>query len=488
VPAHTRLASLPHSRYSANIAVYPRREIASIDVAHNLTGPPPIAPTPLRLARRNKMRLLPLLGATYFMVAGGPYGLEDIIGKAGYWRALVMLAIIPILWSLPTSLMVGELASAIPDEGGYYVWVRRAMGRFWGFQEAWMSLAASVFDMAIYPTIFVLYLGRFAPSWTAGHRAMLWSLAVVLGCAVWNLTGAKAVGQGSVVLFCILLAPFVVLIVAALWTWHGHGTGALLHPVGAPDLAGAISVTMWNYMGWDNASTVAQEVDDPQRNYPRAMLGAAALVAVTYILPLAAVGLAGLAADQFSAGAQGGTGSWTDAARILVGPALALAVVLGGMINGAGMFNPLMMSYSRVPFAMAEDGLLPHVLARRTSRGVPWVSVLLCAAIWALALNFTFERLISIDLVLYGASLLLEFVALVVLRRREPNLVRPFRVPGGTAGAVAAGIGPALLIAFAVWAARDERVLGLNALLFSVAVAIAGALVYATSDLLRKRP
>jgi amino acid transporter len=430
------------------------------------------------------------MGATYFMVAGGPYGLEDIIGHAGYLRALIMMAIVPLIWSLPTSLMVGELASAIPDEGGYYVWVRRAMGRFWGFQEAWMSLAASVFDMAIYPAIFVAYLGRFAPSWTAGHRGMFWALAIVIGCAVWNLTGAKAVGQGAVVLFCILLAPFIVLIAAALWTWRGHGAGALFQPIAAPDIGLAISVTMWNYMGWDNASTVAQEVDDPQRNYPRAMLGSAALVALTYMLPVIAVALAGMAAQQFSAYSNGDTGAWMDVARLivgpLIGPTIALAVVLGGMINGAGMFNPLMMSYSRVPYAMAEDGLLPHILLRHNKRGVPWVSLLFCAIIWALALNFTFERLISIDLVLYGASLLLEFVALVVLRRREPTLNRPFRVPGGTPGAVAAGIGPAALILFALWNARDEHVLGLNALLFSALVAIAGAMVYATTSLFRR--
>jgi amino acid transporter len=148
------------------------------------------------------------------------------------------------------------------------------------------------------------------------------------------------------------------------------------------------------------------------------------------------------------------------------------------MINGAGMFNPLMMSYTRVPFAMAQQGLLPRVLTRLNGRKVPWVSVLFCAAIWALAVSFTFERLISIDLVLYGASLLLEFVALVVLRRREPALPRPFRIPGGMAGAVASGVGPAMLIAFALWAARDERVLGLNALLFAALVGLAGALCY----------
>jgi amino acid transporter len=427
------------------------------------------------------MKLLPLLAATYFMVAGGPYGLEDILGKSGYLRALILLALVPIFWSLPTALMVGELASAIPAEGGYYVWVHRALGRFWGFQEAWLSLAASVFDMAIYPTIFVLYLTRIAPAWTAGYRATLWALAVVLGCALWNLTGARAVGRGAIILFILLLAPFVVLIAVALWRWHGHGAGALHQPVAAPDLAAAVGITMWNYMGWDNASTIAQEVENPQRNYPRAMLGAAALVAATYILPLLAVGLFGLTPDQFSTGAPdgGGTGAWTDAARTVAGPLLAFAVVLGGMINGAGMFNPLMMSYARVPYAMAEDRLLPRLFARLNRRGVPWVSLLFCAAIWALALRFTFERLISIDLVLYGAALLLEFAALIVLRLREPDLPRPFRIPGGLAGAIAAALGPTLLIAFAIYTARHEQVLGLNALLFSLLVALTGAAVYA---------
>src|ERR1035438_7188535 len=234
-----------------------------------------------------KMRLLPLIGATYFMVAGGPYGLEDIIGDVGYGRALLLLLIIPLIWSLPTSLMVGELASALPEEGGYYCWVRRALGGFWGFQEAWLSLAASIFDMAIYPVLFVLYLSRVAPNLTSGTRGTLWALAVVLACAAWNLRGAKAVGEGSVGMFAVLLAPFVVLVGLGFWkAFLAHagdqGTGnalslsgrftrsvALLRaPVAAPSLAGAVSVALWNYMGWDNASTVAQEVEAPQRTHP----------------------------------------------------------------------------------------------------------------------------------------------------------------------------------------------------------------------------
>jgi hypothetical protein len=106
------------------------------------------------------------------------------------------------------------------------------------------------------------------------------------------------------------------------------------------------------------------------------------------------------------------------------------------------------------------------------------VSVLACSAGWALALGFTFERLISIDLVLYGGALVLEFVALVVLRVREPGLVRPFRVPGGLFTACVIGLGPTGLIGFALWAARGERVAGLPALGFAALVAAAGPVVY----------
>src|SRR5712692_95299 len=110
-----------------------------------------------------KLTLWPLVAATFFMVSGGTYGTEDIIHGAGYGRGILILLLTPLLWSLPTAFMIGELSSALPAEGGYYVWVRRAMGRFWGFQEAWLSLVASIFDTAIYPTLFVAYLTRLLP-------------------------------------------------------------------------------------------------------------------------------------------------------------------------------------------------------------------------------------------------------------------------------------------------------------------------------------
>jgi len=422
---------------------------------------------------RRKMLLLPLIAATYFMVSGGPYGIEEILGGAGFLKAIVILLALPFLWCLPTALMIGELAAALPAEGGFYVWVRRALGSFWGYQESWLSLSASIFDMAIYPALFVLYLGKFSPALTAGAKGYAWSLAVVVICCLWNLRGAPAVGRDSVAMCVLLLAPFAVFVVLGLWRCFTlHPTVQWSQPASESALSTAILVAMWNYMGWDNASTVAQEVENPQRNYPRAMIFSTILVAVTYILPLAAMALSGLSVQTFS------TGDWTTAANSLGGPLLGMAVVAGGAITGVGMLNALVMSYTRLPMAMAEDGMLPRIVARRNSRGVPWVSVLLCSAAWALALKLPFDRLISIDLILYGSGLLLEFVALIMLRIREPHLARPFKA-GNLAVACLLGVGPAALIGYALCAARAQKLMGsTSALLFAVVVGLLGPVLY----------
>ena len=423
-----------------------------------------------------KMRLLPLIAATFFMVSGGPYAIEDILGGAGFGLAILILLILPFIWSLPTALMIGELASAIPAEGGFYVWVRRALGPFWGYQEGWLSLSASIFDMAIYPAFFVSYLGKFNPALTDGWHSYAWKLAVVVVCCLWNLRGAPAIGQDSVWMSALLLSPFVVFVGAGLWYGLAHHAAIHWSGPGSPSaLSTAILVAMWNYMGWDNASTIAQEVENPRRNYPRAMIASTIMVAVTYILPLLAIAVAGLSVETFS------TGDWIGSAKTLGGPLLGMAVAAGGMITGVGMFNALVMSYTRLPMAMAEEGMLPQALARRNRRGVPWVSVLFCGIAWALALSLTFERLITIDLILYGSSLLLEFVALVVLRVKEPSLTRPFKA-GNLAFAISLGVGPAALIAFALYASRGDAVkLGhgsIPALLFSLMVGLLGPVLY----------
>ncbi|HVO81736.1 MAG TPA: APC family permease [Terriglobales bacterium] len=420
-----------------------------------------------------RLTLWPLVAATFFMVSGGTYGIEDIVHGAGYGRAVLFLLLTPILWSLPTAFMIGELSSALPHEGGYYAWVRRAMGNFWGFQEAWLSLVASIFDMAIYPTLFVLYLTRMFPWFAEGHRGVVVGLAVVIVCTLLNIAGVKVVSTTSLWLFFLLSAPFAVMVVLAPFKY-----GALFHAVTTPttstvDLIGGLLIAMWNYMGWDNASTIATEVERPQRTYPRAMLAAVVIVAFCYVVPVAAVWMTGLPAGAWE------TGSWADIAGLLGGPLLRVGLVLGGMMSAFGMFNALVMSYSRLPLAMAQDGMLPSVFGKLHPRSrAPWVSIVVCAIGWALCLGLGFARLVTIDILLYGASLMLEFVALVVLRVREPELPRAFRVPGGMFGAVAVGVTPLLLLGFSVVRSETEQVLGMSAFAFGMWLIAAGVLAY----------
>ena len=334
--------------------------------------------------------------------------------------------------------------------------------------------------MAIYPTLFVAYLVRLAPWFSSGYRPELVGLAVVLSCAALNLAGVRAVGTASLWLFAVISAPFAAITVLALF--HPGGLAHVVsHPSAKPvSLFAGLLVAMWNYMGWDNASTVAAEVDRPRQTYPLAMTVAVVLVTASYVIPTAAMWVTRLSPAAWE------TGSWADAAQMLGGPLLRVALVLGGIIMAFGMFNALVMSYSRLPLAMALDGLLPPVFARLHPRTkAPWVAILVLATGWALCLGLGFERLVTLDVLIYGLSLLLEFVALVVLRVREPGLPRPFKIPGGIAGAILAGVAPMSLLAFSVVRGDRESVLGMNSYVFGLLLVLAGFLAYALDVLLR---
>ncbi len=422
------------------------------------------------------------------MVSGGTYGTEDIIHGAGYFHGILLLLVTPILWSLPTAFMIGELSSALPSEGGYYAWVRRAMGNFWGFQEAWLSLVASIFDMAIYPTLFVAYLTRLVPWFGVEHRGVMVGLGVVVLCALLNIAGIRIVAISSLWLFFLLSAPFVLIVLIAPLK-VGALAGAAVAPSGSDvGLIGGLLICMWNYMGWDNASTIATEVKRPQRTYPRAMIVAVIVVAATYIIPFAAMWLTGVPANSFE------TGSWADLAGMMGGlvggPLVArgfrVALVLGGMMSAFGMFNALVMSYSRLPLAMAQDGLLPSVFGKTHSKTrAPWVAIVVLAGCWAMCLGLGFERLVTIDVLLYGMSLTLEFVALIVLRIKEPTLRRPFKVPGGMTGAVLLGVSPVLLLGFSIAHGEGEQILGMSGLVFGLLLISAGFVAYWVKSALR---
>jgi amino acid transporter len=152
------------------------------------------------------------------------------------------------------------------------------------------------------------------------------------------------------------------------------------------------------------------------------------------------------------------------------------------MISAFGMFNALVMSYSRLPLAMAQDGMLPAIFGKLQKKSrAPWVAIIALAIGWAMCLGLGFARLVTLDILLYGASLSLEFLALAVLRFREPDLKRPFRVPGGKLGAIAIGIPPVLLLAFSVMRSEHEAILGMSSFAFGMILIAAGVLAYAVN-------
>jgi amino acid transporter len=381
---------------------------------------------------------LPSLAAiVFFNVSGGPYGIEDAVASFGPGLALLLIAVTPVIWSLPVSLAMAELAAAMPDEGGYVTWVRRAFGPFWGFQVGWWSWIDSFVDVAVYPALFVEYLRFWYPTMAPLER---WLLAVgfIVVLTALNVLGVRPTGQVAVALSILALAPVAVLAVSGLarasqapwWPLLAEG-----HALGG-GLGLGLAVVMWNYSGWDTPSTCLGEARTPEHAFRRALFLALPVIAAAYLLPVGAVLSTGV--TDWS---KWSTGSLPTLARIVGGDWLGHAVAAGAVVSAAGLFLTLLLTNSRLPYVLARDGLMPAALAVLHPRfGTPWLAVTLSAAVYAAFAIFSFKELIVLNVWLYSLSLLVELAAFVALRAREPALARPWRVPGGlgTAGLIAA--------------------------------------------------
>jgi amino acid transporter len=416
-----------------------------------------------------------LVFVMFFNVSGGAYSTEGLAGSVGPGLALLTLLVVPLIWSLPETLIVGELASMLPEEGGYYRWVRRAFGEFWAFQNGWATWLYSLVDMAIYPVLFNQYLRWFVPSLGA-ESAWIVSLAVIWGATVINLRGALPVGRVSIWAGSFVLLGFLALALFAIphathapWTPFTN-TGTTVRA----GLAVGLSTALWNYIGWDNASTVQGEVIDASRSYPRALLVALPLVTLAYFAPL----LPALAASD------GGTwtdGSWPAIASHVTGaagPFIATWIALGGLVSALALFNALLLSYSRIPLAMAEDGLLPKSLAYTDERGTPTRAVLVSAVFYSVFVLVPFGKLVVADVLLYAIALMLEFGALIALRRKEPELRGVFRIPAGTGAVVALAALPAIVLGVVIWLAFEDGSIARTSLVGSAIGLALGPVLY----------
>src|SRR2546425_361398 len=402
------------------------------------------------MRRSSTLTLGPLVAVMYFTVSGGPFGLEGLVGSVGPGVALLLLVLTPLVFSVPETLLVGELASMLPVEGGYYVWVKRAFGRFWGFWNGWLSWVYSLIDMAIYPVLFLQYIRFFAPG-LGGVEGWLIALVLIWGATWLNLRGTRAVGTASGWLIAAVLAPFALLAVVALgrWVFGPAAVAAPFRPFAAPgqSFVGAlgigISQSIWNYSGWDNASTVGGEIEHATATYPRALARALPLVTIVYLVTIVPV----LALTDWRRWTDG---AWPALAATIVGPWLGVWVAAAGMLSAFGLFNALLLSYSRIPLVMAQDGFLPARLAATDARGTPRNAVLVSAVAYSAFALLSFGGLLAADVLLYTAALALEFGALLQLRSREPELRGAFRVPVGLRALAGLALLPVLLLVTAV--------------------------------------
>lgn len=388
---------------------------------------------------RRELGLASLVAVVFFNVSGGPYGIEDAVSSFGPGLALILLILTPLVWSLPVSLVMAELASALPDEGGYVAWVRRAFGPYWGFQVGWWSWLNSFVDVAVYPALFADYLRFWWPAMGPIERFAV-ALAFIWILTGLNLAGVRVVGRGAMLLAgCALLPVGVFTLAAAVQARHAPWLPLAAEGTGLVEGLGlGLAVMMWNYSGWDTPSTCLGETRAPETAFRRALFGALPLIALGYLLPVAA-GLS--AAPDWK---EWETGHLPVVAGAVGGPALAGLVTAGALTATGGLFLASLLTNSRLPFVLARAGQMPAWLGVVHPRsGSPWAAVLLSSACYSAFAFFRFKELIVLNIWLYSLSLLVELAAFVALRFAEPALPRPWRVGGGAPGMWAAAALPA---------------------------------------------
>jgi len=391
-----------------------------------------------------------------------------MVSALGPGTTLVLLVLTPILWSAPVALVMAELASAMPDEGGYVTWTRQAFGPYWAFQVGWWSWIDSFVDVAVYPALFVEYLRFWLPDMTAVERWLL-VVAFVVVLTGLNLLGVRPTGRAAVALAIVSLTPVGALTVAALlgprvspWT--------PLAPAGQglETLGLGLAVVMWNYSGWDTPSTILGEARSPERAFRSATFLALPVLTAAYVLPVgAALASGALPWSQWT------TGVLPTIARSVGGEWLGHTVAAGAVLSTAGLFMSLLLTNSRLPYVMARDHVMPRWLGAVDSRfGTPWKAVVVSAALYAAFAVFSFKELIVLNVWLYSLSLLVELAAFVRLRVVAPEMSRPWRVPGGLAAAVGVVVFPVLFCLGAIATA------GWTNTIAGVAAGLTGPLVY----------
>lgn len=409
-----------------------------------------------------KIRPIQLIAVIFFTVSGGPYGLEPLLAYAGQHGAILLLLLTPLLWDVPAIYTVLELNSMMPVTGGYYKWVKYALGIRWGFYEGWWTWLYTFVDLAIYPVLFVIYAGYFFPG-TEAYKIPI-CLVFIWVSAGLNILGIVPVGKVSLFLGAVVLTPFIILFVMAFC----HHTGSITLPAPSlkgipfPSLGMALYTIMWNCLGWDNTTTYAEEVEKPVRSYLTSTIIAFALVIVVYFLVIWVSQFSGISVAELR------DKGFPAVAEIFGGHWLGSLIALGGMASCLGIYASVLLSVSRVPMVMATDKLLPVILNKQHTRfNTPYISIIVCSIVVSAMINWNLEALFIIDVTIYGAGLSLEYISLIKLRIEQPDMHRPFKIPLGVKGLCMAVALPAIVYLIAFTGALSSTQNGVLAALFA---------------------
>ena len=363
---------------------------------------------------------------------GGPFGLEDMVTTSGPGLTLIYLLVIPFFWSIPVSLVAAELTTAMPVEGGFYRWSRAAFGDFWGFLAGWWNWCASFLLGAAYAVQFSDYLGFYVPQLT-GWKHYIISLIIVAFITWLNVRGIDAVGKFATALEIFILLPVLVLVVISLSKWH-HNPFVPLTPPHKPlfNVFGVgLALGLWAYSGYEQSSSVAEEVENPRRTYPLALAIVVPLSIGVYFLPAFS-----------SLAALGNWQSWhtryfSDAAQLIGGPWLGSWMTVAAMITNLSLLNATVLTSTRMPFTMAEDGYLPSAFTGKHPRyGTPWIAIVASGVVYALLSLHSLTQLIVVYNWLRVATTVMTVLAAWQLRRARPDLPRSFVIPGGRLGLI----------------------------------------------------
>src|SRR5437868_10080054 len=393
-----------------------------------------------------KIALVPFVAVLYGYCAGGPFGFETMVSTSGPGMALIFILVLPLLFSVPVALATAEMATAMPVEGGFYRWTRAGFGNFWGFQCGWWNWTGTFLMSGAYGVQLADYVGELRPMHSRFEHWLI-AFGFLALVAYLNIRGIRLVGKLTLALLLAALVPVAIFCVKGFSQARFNPFQPLI-PAGRSwhEVFGVgLALALWIYSGYEQLSTVTEEIEAPERNFPRGLAIVVPLAAITFFLPIAA-GLTALGNWQ-----DWQTGYIVEAARRVSGPVLETAMFAAAAACTFVLLESTVLSATRLPFTMSEDGYFHSALARLNPKfGTPVRAILLSTAICAVLALFTLPELIAVYAWLRVSTSVLTLLSVWRLRRVAPELPRKFVVPGGRIGLAAVVVVPIALFAWAL--------------------------------------